>query len=114
MYKFTEKEKEKFLEDTNKKLVKIPGYDIAIPQLDIKYNDIYKDAKGYFYRVILERNEYSDVFLGESRNDALIGFAMEWIWTYALNHASKLYPEEKLSQIDVINKFKAFCAPYLV
>lgn len=79
MYKFTEKEKERFLEDTNKKLAKIPGYNISVPEIEIKFNDVYKDDKGYYYRILLERNEYRDIFLGENMNDALIGFAMEWI-----------------------------------
>ncbi|WP_036877638.1 hypothetical protein [Xylanibacter oryzae] len=113
MYKFTEKEKERFLEDTNKKLAKIPGYNISVPEIEIKFNDVYKDDKGYYYRILLERNEYRDIFLGENMNDALIGFAMEWIWTYALNNANSIYPEESMSQIDIINKFKAFCSPYL-
>jgi hypothetical protein len=107
-------EKKQILKKVNDVLGQIPGHVISMDFRELEYNMIYKTEEGFYFRVILERCEHEDSFIGKTLEDAVKTIALQWINTYAYSNAAYLYPEEKeLSQIDKINKFKSYCECYL-
>lgn len=104
-------EKMAFLAEANKLLATIPGYQLAIPVKEVEYNDIFITDKGYIKRLYLEYGEICNVFLGETREEAIASLAHKWVVSYGCITSDKqLRPNEKnLSESDKNERFRAHC-----
>lgn len=114
--KLSEMEKMIFLSDVNNRLSNIPKYNLQIPKESMLSGEMYKNSDGYYFRNILEHNEYCDTFLGKDRDTAIVTLAMQWVWFWGFQidvYEGGLYPNSNMQTVDAINKFQEYCKPYL-
>ncbi len=116
MKELTMEEKMTLLAEINSLLSTIPGYQLVIPVKEVKYDNIFITDKGYIKRIYLEYGEICNVFLGETREEAIASLAHKWIFMYGEDlFAAKLYWswEKKHSQIDKFKRFCVHCDSYI-
>lgn len=113
MHKLTVDEKKVLWENSNKLLAKIPGYSIVMDWKEIDYSDIYKNENGYTFRVLMERNEYSDTYLGKTLEDAIKSLAKRWVYLYAVYYGEIVFPDCEYSDMRKVKEFVAANEKYL-
>ncbi|WP_374293226.1 hypothetical protein [Paenirhodobacter enshiensis] len=80
---------------------------------EIDYGEIYKNENGYIFRVFIERNEYSDTYLGMTIDDAIKNLAKRWIYLYAVYYGEIVFPDCKFSNMEKVKEFVSSCDKYL-
>ena len=115
MKELTKDEKIALLVEVNKLLATIPDYQMAMPVIEMEYFHIFITDKGYIMRLYLEYGEISEEFLGETREEAIVSLAHEWIVAYSCTTSPKLLwtNEKDLSPFDKIKRFRAYCESYI-
>lgn len=113
MYKLTEDDKKDLWENSNKLLAKIPGHSIVMDWNEIDYSDIYQNDNGYTFRVLMNRNEYSDTYLGKTLEEAIINLAKRWIYLYAVYYGEIVFPGCEYSDMNKVKAFVSSCEKYL-
>lgn len=103
-------EKMALLTEVNKLLATIPGYQLTMSMSEIEYGKILITDKGYISRISLEYGKTSDVFLGETYEEAIKGLAHEWIVSYIHLNPHLIHSKDNdLSTFDRIERFYAHC-----
>ena len=115
MKELTMDEKIALLAEVNKLLASISGYQLTIPMRELEHNDIFITDKGCIKRLYLEYGEICNVFLGETREEAIASIAHKWAESYSsITSPELLWPNEKyLSEFDKIEHFRAHCDFYI-
>ena len=104
------------LAEVNKLLATIPDYQLAMPTNVMEHNNIFIIDKVYIKRFCLEYGETCNVFLGETREEAIASLARGWVFTYGQElFASRLHWswEKKNSQIEKFERFRTYCDSYI-
>lgn len=104
-------EKMGFVSEVNKLLSTISGYQLTISVKEVEYDDIFITDKGYIKRLYLEYGEICNVFLGETRKEAISSLAHKWVESYCcITSPEQLWSNEKdLSEFNKIKRFRAHC-----
>jgi len=116
MKELTMDEKMALLAEVNKLLATIPGYQLAMPVIEMEYAKILITDKGYIKRLYLEYGEISEVFLGKTREEAIMNLAHEWVFTSGQDlFKCRLHWswEKKDSQLDKFKRFRDYCDSYI-
>ena len=116
MKELTMDEKMALLAEVNKLLATIPDYQLAMPTNVMEHNNIFIIDKVYIKRLCLEYGETCNVFLGETREEAIASLARGWVFTYGQElFASRLHWswEKKNSQIEKFERFRTYCDSYI-
>lgn len=108
-------EKMALLDEVNKLLATIPNYQLAMSESEGEYDDIFITDKGYIKRLYLEYGEICNVFLGETREEAIASLAHKWAESYSCIISPKQlwFNEKDLSEFDKIERFRAHCDFYI-
>jgi len=61
----------------------------------------------------MERNEYSDTYLGKTLQEAIKSLAKRWVYLYAVYYGEIVFPESEYSDMTKVKEFVVASEKYL-